>query len=75
MAVTDVGEYLKFIPAVAESPEGSLWVTYDREADVLYVNFRKPVEATDTELTENDVIVRYKGGDIIGYTILHASKR
>ena len=42
---------------------------------MLYVNFKKPAHATDNELTKDDVIVRYEGDEVIGHTILHASKR
>jgi uncharacterized protein YuzE len=42
---------------------------------VLYLNFKKPSVASDSELTEGDVIVRYDGDEVIGLTILHASKR
>ena len=49
--------------------------SYDREADVLYINFRKPRHATDSELTEDDVIVRYEGDEIVGLTVLNASQR
>ena len=37
--------------------------------------FKKPARATDSELRDDDVIIRYDGEDIIGLTILHASKR
>ncbi len=50
-------------------------IDYDREADVLYINFKKPAVATDSELTDDDVIIRYEGDEIIGMTILHASTR
>jgi uncharacterized protein YuzE len=50
-------------------------MSYDAEADVLYVNFKKPSCATDSELTDDDVIIRYEGEEIIGLTILHASRR
>ncbi|MBI1984402.1 MAG: DUF2283 domain-containing protein [Acidobacteria bacterium] len=50
-------------------------MSYDAEADVLYVNFRKPGHATDSELTDDDVVIRYAGDDIIGFTVLHASRR
>jgi uncharacterized protein YuzE len=56
-------------------PNGFLWSSYDADADVLYVNFKKPAHATDSELTDEDVIVRYEGDEVIGYTIVHASKR
>lgn len=75
MAVRDVREYFKFVPVVKESPEHNVWLSYDDEADTLYVNFKKPSRASDSEITDDDVIVRYDGKDIIGYTILHASKR
>lgn len=75
MAIADVQEYLKLLPVVKQSPQGSLWTSYDAEADVLYINFKKPSEATDSELTDDDVIIRYEEDAIIGMTILHASKR
>lgn len=75
MAVANVQDFLKLIPVVRQSPEDSLWMTYDREADVVYINFKKPSQATDSELTDDDVILRYEGEDLIGLTILHASQR
>ena len=52
-----------------------LWLSCDQEADTLYVNFRKPSHATDSDLTDDDVIVRYEKDEIIGLTILHASRQ
>lgn len=75
MAVANVQDFLKLIPVVRQAPEDSLWMTYDREADVVYINFKKPSQATDSELTDDDVILRYEGEDLIGLTILHASQR
>lgn len=72
---TPIDTYLKLVPALRNAPDGCLWSTYDAEADVLYINFKKPGRATDSELTEDDVIVRYEGEDIIGLTVLHASRR
>lgn len=75
MAVANIEEYLKLVPAVKKSPQQALWLSYDQEADSLYVNFKKPSHATDSELTDEDVIVRYEGDEVIGFTVLHASKR
>ena len=75
MDLADVQAYLKLLPLVQQTPQGSLWSSYDAEADVLYINFKKPSHATDSELTDDDVILRYKGDEIIGITILHASRR
>ena len=75
MAIADIQEYLKLLPAVNQSPQHAVWLTYDNEADTLYVNFKKPSHATDSEMTDDDVIIRYEGEAIIGFTVLHASKR
>jgi uncharacterized protein YuzE len=75
MAQVVIDQYLKLIPAVRLAPQKYLWSSYDAEADVLYINFKKPSHATDSELTEDDVVIRYERGEIIGLTILHASKR
>jgi hypothetical protein len=42
MAITDVQEYLRLIPTVTQAPQHALWLSYDAEADTLYVNFKKP---------------------------------
>ncbi|MHB8741962.1 MAG: DUF2283 domain-containing protein [Sulfuricaulis sp.] len=75
MVIVDFQEYLNLIPAVNQAPHHSVWLTYDAEADALYVNFKKPSYATDSELTDDDVIVRYEGDEVIGFTVLHASSR
>ncbi len=75
MASTTVAEYLDLVPALVRTPHHAFWSTYDAEADVLYLNFKKPSVATDSELTSDDIIVRYEGDEVIGLTVLHASKR
>lgn len=75
MANINFADYLSLVDAVKNSPKKYLWSTYDAEADVLYINFKKPSFATDSELTDDDVIVRYENDDVVGLTILHASKR
>jgi uncharacterized protein YuzE len=70
-----VDDYLKALPALAQSPQKNVWMSYDQEADVLYIQFKKPNLAEDTELTDDDIIIRYEGDEVIGYTVLHASKR
>lgn len=35
---------------------------YDKEADVLYLNFKKSARADDSELTDDDIIIRYEKG-------------
>ena len=49
---------------------------YDKESDTLYMQFSKSNYASDSEMTEDDIIIRYNEvGDIIGITILNASKK
>ena len=75
MALGDISEYLKLVKAVKDAPHQYLWSSYDAEADVLYINFKKPSHATDSELTNDDVIIRYEGDEVVGITVLHASGR
>ena len=75
MAVADIQEYLRLIPVVKQTPRGYVWLSYDHETDTLYINFKKPSHATDSEITDDDVIIRYEGEEVIGLTVLHASRR
>ncbi|MBI4339323.1 MAG: DUF2283 domain-containing protein [Chloroflexi bacterium] len=74
MGIKDLGEYLKLVKAVRDTPHQYLWSSYDQEADVLHVNFKKPSHATDSELTDEDVIVRYEGEEVVRLTVLLASQ-
>lgn len=53
----------------------NLWTSYDNEADVLYVHFKKNNIADNSEMTDDDIIIRYANEEIIGLTILNASER
>jgi len=75
MAALEVKRMLTLVPQLLEIPHERIWTTYDKEADVLYVNFKKPSHADDSELTDDDIIVRYEAGQIVGITIMNASKR
>lgn len=75
MGMPELGKILNLLPNLLELPHERLWTTYDKEADVLYINFKKPSHADDSELTDDDIIIRYEKGTIIGVTILNASKR
>lgn len=75
MAAVVPSDYLALAARVMASPHGYLWSAYDPEADVLYVNFKKPSHATDSELTDDDIIVRFEGDEVVGLTVLRASTR
>jgi len=53
----------------------TVWSSYDSEADVLYLHFKKPNHADNSEMTEDEIIVRYEDKEIIGLTVLNVSKR
>jgi uncharacterized protein YuzE len=61
-----VGDLLKL-------PARNVWIDYDKEADVLYMSFRKPQRATKTIELKDDILVRKSGRSIVGVTILNAS--
>jgi uncharacterized protein YuzE len=58
-----------------ENSTEEMWLDYDSSADVLYMNFQRPLIADDSEMRDDDTIVRYQEGRIIGFTILNASIR
>lgn len=74
MALIQPLEYVKLLPLLRTTPQ-PLNSSYDADGDVLYVSFGPPRAATDSELLDDDIIVRYSDEEIIGYTILHASTR
>ena len=51
------------------------WVDYDDEADVLYISFARPQKATNTEMTEDGILLRYRNKTLVGVTVLDASTR
>lgn len=71
----EVREIVALVPELLKLAHARMWTSYDKEADVLYVNFKKPSHADDSEITDEGVIVRYERGVIIGITVMNASKR
>lgn len=75
MAAVEVKKILNLVPELLEVPYSRIWTSYDKEADVLYINFKKPSHADDSEITDDDIIIRYQKGEIVGITILNASTK
>lgn len=75
MASINPKDIIRLAPQILNLPSKNLWSNYDEEADVLYINFKKPSQADDSELTDDNLIIRYEKGEVIGITILNASKR
>ena len=75
MALKNLNEYLNMVPATQNDLRARWQSSYDEEADVLYIHLPEPASATDSELTDDDIILRYDGEQLVGITVLHASQR
>lgn len=63
---------LNLIPHLLRLPSSQIWCDYDEEADVMYISFRKPQHADQSEMEDN-VIAHYAGEQIVGFTVIGAS--
>lgn len=54
--------------------KSSISFDYDNEADVLYISFQKPQQATNTEIINDNILLRMRNDALVGITIMHASK-
>lgn len=53
-----------------------IWFEYDKQNDILYINFGLDVEDADEEfLTEDNIVVRIKNGRVVSLTVFEFSKR
>ena len=53
-----------------------IWFEYDKQNDILYINFGLDVEDADEEfLTEDNIVVRIKDGRVVSLTVFEFSKR
>jgi len=75
MAVNDSLPVKQILNVFHEHSTDEMWIDYDSSADVLYVNFQRPVHADDSEMRDDDTIVRYQNGQVVGLTILNASTK
>jgi len=74
--VKDLLQLAALCPVLKRLPVRRMSLRYDGEADVLYVKFAntKPIRSSD--LTTDDFLLEYDGkGNLVGVTILEASKR
>jgi uncharacterized protein YuzE len=65
----------QIVPLLIDFPVQRFWVDYDKEADVLYISLRRPQKATNTKMTDDGMLLRYQGEQLVGVTILDASAR
>jgi len=74
METAEINKTLKevheLVSHLIKLPETKMWIDYDKEADVLYISFKRPQRATDSEMLDNGVLLRYKGDELVGITVL-----
>jgi len=68
----NINEVKNIISYVTSIPYRKLWIDYDEEADVLYINFAYPPLAIEHEEDENGIIKNYdETGKLVGLTITY----
>jgi len=68
-------EITKIIPYVVKSAQRRIWIDYDEEADVLYLNFTYPPTAVEHEEDEDGIVRNYDAaGTLTGLTIVAAKR-
>ncbi|MGK7954662.1 MAG: DUF2283 domain-containing protein [Crocosphaera sp.] len=72
----NIPSYIQLAKAIKNIPKQDFLMAFDAQADILYINFHQPaLPADDSELTEDNIIIRYQGNEIIGLTIINISQR
>ncbi len=62
METVEVKSVLNRIPELLDVPYPRIWASYGDAADVLYLDFKKPSHADDSELMDYDLVIRYEKG-------------
>lgn len=70
----EVKRVVNAVPMLLDFPVGMFHVDYDKDADVLYISFERPQKATDTEVTDEGILLRFRKNKPVGITILNASR-
>ena len=70
-----VKEIFAALPHLRQVGAKQLWFDFDDTADVLYISFERPQNATDTDMLDNGVFVRLRGKKVVGLTITNFSHK
>ena len=60
----EIESIVDLTPELLRLPAGRMWTSCDQGADVLYINFKKPSHADDSELLDSGILVRYEQGEV-----------
>lgn len=54
----------------------NIWIEYDKQTDILYINFGTDIEdADESVMVDDDIIVRIKNGRVVSITIMNFSEK
>lgn len=54
----------------------NIWLEYDKQTDILYINFGTDIEdADESVMVDDDIIVRIKNGRVVSITIMNFSEK
>jgi len=74
MGQEEIKKIYNWVPQILSLPSKHSWFDYDDQADVLYVSFKKPQEASDSQMVSDNIILRKRNNQVVGLTIMNASK-
>ncbi len=66
---------LKAVTHLVKLPKPQMWLDYDAEADIAYVHFEEKPASNHSEMREDGIILDYHDDNLVGLTILEASRR
>jgi uncharacterized protein YuzE len=75
MKESEAKNILAALKNVPGSHMTNVHIRYDAGADTLYIGFGPPVSADDSELGDDDILYRYKHGELAGITATHFTRR
>jgi uncharacterized protein YuzE len=71
----NITHLLKATAHLIHLPQKHMWLDYDEDADVLYVHFEDKPSSNHSEMREDGIILDYREKELVGMTILDASRR
>lgn len=70
-----INHLLKATTHLIHLPQKHMWLDYDKDADVLYVHFEEKPSSNHSEMRDDGIILDYREKELVGLTILDASRR
>jgi len=69
-----LNEILMTVPHLLRLPYERMSFDYDKEADILYIIFKRPQKAATSEMLKVGILVRYRGkNECVGIIVNHST--